>query len=87
MPITATKNRKQKDPIVALMLTGGRVTAGFRAALFAAASRAGVSVNEFVLTAAAEKLRASGQHFSGLFEPGDLPDTNDNSPKQVFLHG
>jgi hypothetical protein len=84
---TATRPRKQKDPIVALMLTGGRVTSGFRAALFAASGRAGVSVNEFVLTAAAEKLRASAQRFSGLFETGDLPETNDNSPKQVFLHG
>jgi len=88
MPITATKQRKQRDPIVALMLTGGRVTAGFRAALFSAASRAGISVNEFVLTAAAEKLRASGQHFSGLFEAGDLPDMNDNNPTtKVYLEG
>lgn len=82
MPIIATRQRKQKDPIVALMLTGGRVTSGFRAALFAASSRAGISVNEFVLTAAAEKLRASGQCFSGLFETGDLPDTNDNTRQE-----
>jgi len=77
MTIIATKHR-QKDPIVNVMLNGGRVTSGFRAALFAAASRAGVSVNEFVLTAAAEKLRASGSQFSGVFEPGDLLDLNDN---------
>lgn len=67
------KQRKQKDPIVNVMLNGGRVTSGFRTALFAAASRAGVSVNEFVLTAAAEKLCASGSRFSGVFEPGDIP--------------
>jgi hypothetical protein len=78
MTIIATKQRRHKDPIVSVMLTGGRVTSGFRAALFAAASRAGISVNEFVLTAAAEKLRASGRHFSGVFEPGDLSDLNDN---------
>lgn len=77
---TATKRvRPQRDPIVNIMLNGGRVTAGFRAVLFSAASRAGVSVNEFVLTAAAEKLRASGNQFSGLFESGDLPDLNDNN--------
>lgn len=67
-----TKQRKQKDPIVNVMLNGGRVTAGFRTALFDAANRAGVSVNEFVLTATAEKLCASGRRFSGVFEPGDI---------------
>lgn len=83
MLTTAKKVRSQKDPIVSLMLNGGRVTSGFRAALFSAASRAGVSVNEFVLTAAAEKLRASGSQFSGVFEPGDLPDLNDNTKREV----
>ncbi|MBY2921044.1 hypothetical protein HF259_06270 [Rhizobium leguminosarum] len=63
--------RRSKEQVVNLMLTGGKVTAGYREALFAAANRAGVSVNEFVLTAAAEKLRASGSEFSGVFEPGD----------------
>ncbi len=67
-----TKQRKQKDPIVNVMLNGGRVTAGFRTALFDAANRAGVSVNEFVLTATAEKLSASGSRFSGVFHPGDI---------------
>lgn len=67
-----TKQRKQKDPIVNVMLNGGRVTAGFRTALFEAANRAGVSVNEFVLTATAEKLCASGSRFSGVFHPGDI---------------
>ena len=59
------------EATVNLMLTGGRVTSGFRASLFAAAARAGVSVNEFVLRAAGEKLRAGGAGFSGVFEPGD----------------
>jgi hypothetical protein len=69
-----TKQRKQKDPIVNVMLNGGRVTAGFRTALFDAANRAGVSVNEFVLTATAEKLSASGSRFSGVFQPGDISE-------------
>ncbi|SCX00869.1 hypothetical protein DSM25558_0190 [Agrobacterium sp. DSM 25558] len=69
---TIAKQRKQREPIVNVMLNGGRVTSGFRSALFAAASRAGVSVNEFVLTATAEKLSASGSRFSGVFEPGDI---------------
>ena len=79
----ASRPRRHRDPIVNVMLNGGRVTSGFRAALFAAASRAGVSVNEFVLTAAAEKLRASGSQFSGLFEPGDLLDLNDNTRQEI----
>ncbi|QIO57309.1 hypothetical protein [Rhizobium leguminosarum] len=72
MTIITSGKRRHRDPIVCIMLNGGRVTSGFRAALFDAASRAGVSVNEFVLTAAADKLRASGSQFSGVFEPGDL---------------
>lgn len=64
--------RRAKEQVVNLMLTGSKVTSGYRAALFAAANRAGVSVNEFVLTAASEKLRASGAEFSGVFEPGDI---------------
>ncbi|TBY52967.1 hypothetical protein E0H46_38605 [Rhizobium leguminosarum bv. viciae] len=75
MPISATTQRRQKDLIVNVMLNGGRVISGFRAVLFAAASRRGVSVNEFVLTAAAEKLHATGSEFSGVFEPGDIPQT------------
>ncbi|WP_117195121.1 hypothetical protein [Rhizobium terrae] len=57
---------------VALMLTGGKITAGFRSTLFSAANRSGMSVNEFVITAAAEKLKASGEQFPGVFRPGDL---------------
>ncbi|WP_461382567.1 hypothetical protein [Devosia indica] len=63
-----------------LMLTGGVVTSGFRAALFAAANRAGMTVNEYVLHAAAERLQASGAAIDGLFHPGDLAGHNDNSP-------
>ncbi|MEY9531169.1 hypothetical protein [Sinorhizobium fredii] len=74
----SARRQRSKEPIVNVMLNGGRVTSGFRAALFASAGRAGLSVNEFVLTAAAEKLLALGSEFSGLFEPGDL-NTNQHS--------
>ncbi len=53
--------------IVALSLAGGRVTKGFRDALFDGAARAGISVNEFVLLAAGEKLTAQGRDFPGVF--------------------
>jgi hypothetical protein len=78
----AFPNRTEEQPMarshdgsgkssVALMLTGGRVLAGFRASLFAAANRAGMSVNEFVLRAAGDQLLAGGADFPGVFEPGD----------------
>ncbi|MBB2821291.1 UNVERIFIED_ORG: hypothetical protein GGD59_004563 [Rhizobium esperanzae] len=73
MPIIDSRQRRQKDPIVNILLNGGRVTSGFRTALFAASSRAGISVNEYVIQAAGEKLLASGSQFSGVFEPGDIP--------------
>lgn len=68
------------EATVSLMLTGGRVMSGFRALLFAAAARAGVSVNEFVLRAAGEKLRAGGAGFPGVFEPGDVPSGHADDP-------
>lgn len=63
--------RNKRDPIVPIMLNGGRVTSTFRAALFDVTAREGVSVNEFCLLAAAEKLKAAGRSFSGVFCPGD----------------
>jgi hypothetical protein len=53
--------------LVNITLTGGRVTGGFREALFLAASKAGQSVNEFVLEAAGEKLARAGASFPGVF--------------------
>lgn len=70
--LTSTSARQGKDPIVNLMLNGGRVTATFREALFDATAREGLSINEYCLKAAAEKLRASGCQFSGIFTPGDI---------------
>ena len=57
---------------VSILLRGGRVTEGFRDAVFRAANRAGISVNEFVLTSAAHQLRRAGVNFPGVFEPGDI---------------
>ncbi|MBB2840198.1 UNVERIFIED_ORG: hypothetical protein GGE64_003965 [Rhizobium etli] len=72
MTMVVKKRHPGKDPTVNLMLCGGRVTTTFRQALFDATAREGLSVNEFCLKAAAEKLAASGRHFSGLFRPGDF---------------
>jgi hypothetical protein len=58
-----------------LMLQGAKVTSSFRDTLFDAANRAGMTPNEFVLQAAAEKLAASGRRFSGLFNAGDIKST------------
>ena len=60
-----------------LFLNGARVTSGFRSALFDAANRAGITPNEFVITAAAEKLARSGASFPGVFRRGDLPAERD----------
>lgn len=67
-----TSQPTRKDTTVPLMLNGGRITATFREALFDATAREGVSVNEFCLRAAAEKLKAAGRDISGAFRPGDL---------------
>jgi hypothetical protein len=71
-----------KDPIVNIALKGGRVTATFRDALFDATAREGISVNEFCLKAAAEKLAASGRQFSGVFNSGDLPTARFNDGRR-----
>lgn len=66
---TASKRRETTAPI---LLRGGRVTGSFKTELMDAASRAGMSANEFVMRAAAEKLLANGRTISGVFWPGDL---------------
>ncbi|QTU96212.1 MULTISPECIES: hypothetical protein [Rhizobium] len=62
-----TTDMISENTIVALSLTGGRVTKGFRDALFDGAARAGISVNEFVLLAAGDKLASLGRDFPGVF--------------------
>ncbi|WEZ84645.1 hypothetical protein P6U16_08755 [Rhizobium sp. 32-5/1] len=64
--------QKTADRPATLALGTSRVTTTFRDALDDAANRSGISTHEFVLRAAAEKLQASGRHFSGLFSPGDV---------------
>ncbi|NSZ73035.1 hypothetical protein [Agrobacterium tumefaciens] len=61
-----------REITVNIALRGARVTSSFRDNLFDAANRSGMTPNEFVLQAAAEKLKATGRNFSGLFAPGDL---------------
>ena len=67
MPATS-----RPEHIANLGLNGARVTRGFREALFDAANREGVSVNEFVIVSAAEKLARRGAEFPGVFRRGDL---------------
>jgi uncharacterized protein (DUF1778 family) len=55
-----------------LFLNGARVNRDFREALFDAANRAGVTPNEFCITAAAEKLVAAGRRFPGVFQANDF---------------
>ena len=57
-----------------LLLNGSQVTVGFRKALFEAALRTDLTLNEFVLARAAERLAADGYEFPGVFEAGDLTD-------------
>lgn len=70
---------------VPILLRGGRVTEPFRDAVFRAANRAGMSVNEFVLTCAARQLRQAGASFPGVFEAGDLDleGSNDNAAAPI----
>lgn len=63
---------RKTERTVNLMLRGARVTSAFREAVFDASNRCGMSVNEFVLTAAAKQLVEDGQELSGIFRPGDL---------------
>lgn len=68
---TKATRREGRSPV---MLRGASVMTSYRDALFDAANRAGMTPNEFVLQAAAEKLTATGRKFSGIFHPGDLKD-------------
>lgn len=73
MPLTATAER-QANALTPVALNGARVTSSFRDALFDAANRRGISVNEFVLLATGEKLRSAGACFGGVFRPGDMSE-------------
>ena len=56
------------DQVAITVNISSRVTAGYRAALFSAANRAGVSVSEYFLRAAGEKLARAGSRFPGVFD-------------------
>lgn len=66
-----------QNRIVPLTLAGGRVIEGFRDALFDAAAREGVSVNEFAIRAAARELVGRGVRLDGVFRRGDLEGARD----------
>jgi hypothetical protein len=68
--------QKATEPRVPVLLRGANVMESFRENLFDAANRAGMSPNEFVIEAAAEKLMRAGRQFSGVFRKGDLSDLN-----------
>ncbi|MFP5077029.1 hypothetical protein ACLE20_06950 [Rhizobium sp. YIM 134829] len=72
-----TMEKKARELRVPVLLRGAEVMESFRENLLDAANRAGVSPNEFVFVATAEKLMRSGRHFSGVFRKGDLSDLND----------
>jgi hypothetical protein len=74
-----------RSTLVPVHLHGGRVTNQFRVELFEAARRAGVSVNEFVLHAAGEKLARNGAGIVGVFEPGDLDQASNDNHGRVSL--
>lgn len=57
---------------VPLFLSGAKVDPDFRAELFDAANRAGVTPNEFAIQAAAEKLARAGRTIPGVFRRGDF---------------
>ena len=67
-----SRQSKPRERSVPVALRGARVMETFRDNLFDAANRAGMTPNEFVLQATAEKLLASGRKVSGLFLPGDI---------------
>ncbi|MEA3533226.1 hypothetical protein [Rhizobium sp. CC-YZS058] len=68
--------QKARELRVPVMLRGANVMESFRESLFDAANRAGITPNEFVIEAAAEKLMRSGRRFSGVFRKGDLSQLN-----------
>jgi hypothetical protein len=70
------KEPQAREPKSFVLLSGAKVTASFRENLFDAANRAGITPNEFVIEAAAEKLMRAGRQFSGVFRKGDLRDLN-----------
>ena len=74
--MTDARTSNAREARAYLMLRGANVTQSFRENLFDACNRAGITPNEYALQAAAEKLKAQGRQFSGLFRAGDFMDFN-----------
>ncbi|MCV3734988.1 hypothetical protein OCK02_02135 [Rhizobium sp. TRM96647] len=74
--MSETMDAKARTSRAAVFLRSATVTTDFRETLFDACRREGVTPNEFVLQAAAEKLKSKGRQFSGLFRAGDLKTLN-----------
>ena len=73
MPRLDPYHRHKAPPArVAIPAEPATVLTGFHAALREEAHKAGMSLIEFSLWAAAEKLMRAGRRFDGLFEPRDL---------------
>lgn len=81
MTFPATNQGSDTGRRVQVLLTSPRVTSAFRDALLAAASAADMTPGEFALQAAADKLRAAGHDFPGVFHVGDLDHSNDNGQR------
>jgi len=79
MTIIATKQAPAAQR-VNIMIANAKCTAEFRAAVFAAAGRAGQTPADFLMLAAAETMKARGAEFSGVLEPGDLTSQADPDP-------
>ncbi|TPN58635.1 hypothetical protein FJ976_01625 [Mesorhizobium sp. B1-1-9] len=72
-PVITTKQASETSRRVNVLLTSGRITQGFRDALFQAADEARMTPGDFAILAAAEKLAADGNHeFPGVFHAGDI---------------
>lgn len=73
MPRVDPHHRPKPAPArVAIPAEPAAVMTGFHAALRDEAHKAGMTLIEYSLWAAAEKLMRAGRRFDGLFEPRDL---------------
>jgi hypothetical protein len=74
MPKLDPYHRPKAPPArVKIAMDAAPVLASFRDEIHVAAHRAGMTIAEFALWSAAERLQRAGRSFAGLFEPGDMP--------------
>lgn len=86
MTIIANNQGGETGRRVQVLLTSPRVCSAFRDALLAAASAADQTPGEYALQAAADKLRAAGHSFPGVFRAGDFDHQNDNGRAPARRH-